>query len=129
MKNMIYLILFISIIKLYSGQCYTENPSDPQSCDNKKRDGYRCCYIKYRNNKSPEYKTLCVEVVKNDIKSGHHEATILAIEAGNYTGSNWTESLMEKFRDYSSVNQFDCKGSFISRSFIFLSSLLVIFLL
>ena len=129
MKKIVYLLLFTSIIKMISGQCYTEGPTDPKSCDSKKRDGYRCCYIKYRNDRDPEYKTLCVEVIKKDIKSGRHEQTILDIEAGNYTGSNWSETLMNKFRNYSSVNDFDCKGTFISKSLIILSSLLIIILL
>ena len=129
MKKVVYLLIFTSIIKLISGQCYTENPTDSNSCGNKKTDTHRCCYVKYRTDRDPEYKTLCVEVVNEDIKSGHHEATIISIESGNYTGSNWTEALMEKFRNYSSINEFDCKGNFISRSLLFFSSLLIILLL
>ena len=73
-----------------------------------------------------DYDTVCVEIVKDDIKSGHHEATIISIEGGNYTGSNWNETIMEKFRDYSTISTFDCKGNHFTKSLVLLSSLLLI---
>ena len=75
-----------------------------------------------------DYSTLCIEVIKDDIKSGHHEATIISIEDGNYTGSNWNETIMEKFRDYSTISEFDCKSNYMSKSLIFLSSLFILFI-
>ena len=106
-----------------------ENPSSTDTCNNRKRDGYKCCYVEYKNNRMSDYATLCVEVIKDDIKSGNHEATILAIEGGNYTGSAWNETIMEKFRDYCTISVFDCKGRYLSETLIFLSFLLIIFLI
>ena len=104
-----------------------EKPANANTCNSRKRDGYKCCYIEYKNNMMSEYSTLCVEVIKDDIKSGHHEATILDIEAGNYTGSKWDESIMEKFRNYSTISEFDCKGRYLSQGLFFLSFLLIFF--
>ena len=126
MKKMVYLLLFLSIIKLISGQCFSENPENTNACEKKKRNGYHCCYTKYRTLDNPEYKTVCLEIIHEDIKAGHHEQTIINIESGNYTGSNWTQNVIDKFKPYVSINTFDCKGSFLSRSLIFLISLLII---
>ena len=127
MKNIVYCIISLCMIKIIISQCYTENPSNADTCSNKKRDGYKCCYIEYKNNRMSDYATLCVEVIKDDIKSGHHEATILSIEDGNYTGSNWNETIMDKFREYSTISEFDCKGKYLTETLIFLSFLLIIF--
>ena len=129
MKNIVYCIILLCLIKIIINQCYMENPSSADTCNDRKRDGYKCCYIEYKNNRMSNYSTLCVEVIKDDIKSGHHEATIILIEGGNYTGSDWNETIMEKFRDYSTVSEFDCKGKYLSEVFIFVSFLLVIFLI
>ena len=115
------------MIKIIISQCYMENPSSADTCSDRKRDGYKCCYVEYKNNKMSDYATLCVEVIKDDIKSGHHEATILSIEDGNYTGSNWNETIMDKFRDYSTISEFDCKGRYLTETLIFLSFLFIIF--
>ena len=127
MKAMIYFLVSICFIKIIVGECYTENPADEKTCKEKERDGYRCCYVEYRTDRDENYTKLCVEVIKDDIKSGHHEATIISIEEGNYTGSNWNETIMEKFRNYSSINIFDCKANFLFKS-LFIFSLLFIIL-
>ena len=129
MKNIVYCIISLCLIKIIISECYMENPSSADTCNDRKTDGHKCCYLEYKNNKMSEYATLCVDVIKDDIKSGHHEATILEIEAGNYTGSNWNETIMEKFRDYCTVSDFDCKGKYLSETLIFLSFLLLIFLI
>ena len=129
MKAMIYFLISIYLFKLALGQCYSENPGSVDTCKNKKRDGHRCCFVEYKNNRMSNYSRLCLEFVNDDIKSGHHEATIISIEEANYTGSNWNESIMEKFRDYCTINEFDCKSKYISNSLILISSLLIIFLI
>ena len=127
MKAIIYFLLSICLFKITLEQCFTENPSGVDECKAKKQSGRKCCYVEYRNNKNPNYTSLCVEIINKDIKDGHHEATIIEIENGNYTGSNWTENVMEKFRDYSSIDNFDCKGNFISKSIFLFSCFLILF--
>ena len=128
MKNMVYFLLIISLLKLISGQCYALNPPNVETCSNKKGDNLYCCYIEYRtNNKS--YSTICLPFNKTEIKSGKHEQTIISIEEGNFTGHYWTQNYTEKFKNYSSINTFDCKGTFISKSLFFFTCLLIILLL
>ena len=129
MKAIIYFTISLCLIKIALEQCYTENPGSVDECKSKKQSGSKCCYVEYRNNKSPNYTSLCVEVINKDIKDGYHEATIIEIEGGNYTGSNWNQTIMNKFRDYSSIDIFDCKGNFISKSmFIFSCFLILLFI-
>ena len=125
MKNILFILISATIFKIAYEQCFSEKPSSADVCNSKKRDGYKCCYVEYKNNKMSDYDTACVEIVKDDIKSGHHEATIISIEDGNYTGSNWNETIMEKFRDYSTINTFDCKGSYITKTLVLFTSLLL----
>ena len=129
MKAMIYFLICIYIIKLTLEECFTVEPSSTEECENKKTSGNKCCYVEFRTNRDPEYKTLCVEVTNADIKDGHHEATITLIETGNYTGSNWNQSILERFRNYSSIDKFDCKGNYISKSLFMLSIFLILFLI
>ena len=126
MKYILIILISVTIFKIGYEQCFSEKPSSVDVCTNKKRDGYKCCFVEYKNNKMSDYDTVCLEIVKDDIKSGHHEATIIDIEGGNYTGSNWDETVMEKFRDYATISNFDCKGSYIFKSLVLLSSLLLI---
>jgi len=128
MKYMLFILISLLLLEIAYEQCYTENPSNADTCHGKKGDGYKCCYVEYKNNKMSDYSTLCIEVIKDDIKSGHHEATILSIEEGNYTGSNWNETIMEKFKDYSTISEFDCKSNYMTKSLIFLSSLIILFI-
>ena len=128
MKYMLFILISSLLLEIAYEQCYTENPSSADTCHGKKGDGYKCCYVEYKNNKMSDYSTLCIEVIKDDIKSGHHEATILSIEEGNYTGSNWNETIMEKFKDYSTISEFDCKSNYMTKSLIFLSSLIILFI-
>ncbi len=126
MKYIFLILISATIFKIAYEQCFIEKPSNADVCNNRKRDGHKCCFVEYKNNKMSDYDTVCVEIVKDDIKSGHHEATIISIEGGNYTGSNWNETIMEKFRDYSTISTFDCKGNHITKSLFLLSSLLLI---
>ena len=128
MKYLLFILISVLLLKIAYEQCYTEKPSSADTCHGKKRDGFKCCYVEYKNNRMSNYSTLCVEITKDDIKSGHHEATIILIEGGNYTGSNWTENIMENFRDYSTISEFDCKSNYMSKSLIFLSSLFILFI-
>ena len=125
---MLFILISALLLEVSYEQCYTVKPSNADSCHSKKRDGFKCCFIEYKNNRMSDYSTLCVEVTKDDIKSGHHEATIISIEEGNYTGSNWNETIMENFRDYSTISEFDCKSNYMSKSLFFLSSLFILFM-
>ena len=129
MKAIIYFLISVCLIKISLEQCFSENPSSVDECKAKKQSGKKCCYVEYRTNKNANYTSLCVEVINKDIKDGHHEATIIEIENGNYTGSEWDETVMEKFRDYSSIDIFDCKSNFLSKSMnIFICFLILIFI-
>ena len=127
MKAMIYFLISICLIKLALEECFTVKPSSVDECESKKTSGNKCCYVEYRTDRDDEYTSLCVEVKNEDIKDGHHEATIGLIESGNYTGSGWNESILERFRNYSSIDKFDCKGNYISL-FMF-SIFLILFLI
>ena len=83
---------------------------------------------KSRTNKVAEYNKLCVEVNNSLIKDGLHEKNIKDIESGNFTSAGWSDEIMEKFRDYASIDKFDCKGNYIS-ILLLLSSLLIILLI
>ena len=126
MKKLLFLIISICLIKIIKGQCFTLNPSSVDECKKQEDSTYRCCYVTYTNNfMNSTYKTICIGVNKTDIKSGHHEETIKKIESGNYTNSNWNETLMDLFRNYSSIDNFDCKGNYISKSLLLFSSLFI----
>ena len=125
MKKLIYFLICLYLIKIIVGQCFTENPSSVEQCKSQKTDDFRCCFIEYRTNKDPEYKKLCVGVNKTDIKKGRHEETIKNIETGNYTNSGWNSTIIQKFKDYCSIDNFDCKENYISKSLFLLSSLFI----
>ena len=125
MKTLLFLILSICLIKIIEGQCFTPNPSSVDECESQEDSTFRCCYVTYRNDNDTTYKTICIGVNKTDIKSGHHEETIKKIESGNYTNSNWNETIMNLFREYSSIDNFDCKGNYISKSLLLFSSLFI----
>ena len=116
---MIKYLILLYFIKTIFGDCFTENPTNVEICKNKKTGDNHCCFVEYRNNKSPNYTTLCVELFKDDVKNGRYEETMFFIELGNYTGSNWSETILEKFRDYSSISIFDCKGNYLYKSLLF----------
>ena len=128
MKATIYFLICICLINLSLEDCFTENPSAVSECESKKRSGYKCCYVEYRTNLVAEYKSVCVEVNNSLIKDGLHEQTIKNIESGNFTSSGWDETVLAKFRDYASIDKFDCKGNYISKLFIF-SCFLILLLL
>ena len=127
MKAMIFFLISICLINIALEECFTEGPKSVSECESKKSSGTRCCYVEYRTNLDEEYKSLCVEVIKDDIKDGHHEATIGLIESGNYTGSGWNNTILEYFQNYSSIDKFDCKGNYISKSLFMLSIFLILF--
>ena len=127
MKAILYFLISICLIELALEECFTIKPSSVEECENKKTSGNRCCYVEYRTNRDPNYTSLCVEVKKEDIKDGHHEATISLIETGNYTGSGWNQTILEKFRNYSSIDKFDCQGNYISKSLFMFSIFYFIF--
>ena len=103
MKASIYFLICSCLINIALEKCYTENPGSKDIYEFKKQSGTKYCYVEYRNNKSPNYTSLCVEVINKDIKEGH-EANIIEIEKGNNTGSNWNETFMDKFRDYLKID-------------------------
>ena len=127
MKTLIYFLISICLLKMISGECYTENPSNVKTCESKKRNGHRCCLVEYRTDRDPEYKKLCVEIKDEDIEKGKHEATMILIEGGNYTNSDWNETIMEKFRNYSTISNFDCNATFLYKSLFLFSLLFIIF--
>lgn len=118
MKKIIYFLLvsFCLIVSINS-ECFKKDAKEGE-CEGRKTSGKFCCFVNYRTNKDPNYKTACVEVIKEDIKKGHHEATIPLIEKGNYTNSGWPDEVMELFRDYSSIRKFDCKSNYLTISFL-----------
>ena len=67
-------------------------------------------------------------VKEDDIKDGKFEETMGTIEGGNYTGSGWSEEIMNNFRDYASISQFDCKGNRLSDNIMLFSLMLIIIL-
>ena len=128
MKEAIYFLICVCLLNISVEDCYTEDPGSVNVCESKKRSGFKCCYVEYRTNKVAEYNKLCVEVNNSLIKDGLHEKTIKDIESGNFTSAGWSDEIMEKFRDYASIDKFDCKGNYISKLLLF-SSLLIIFLI
>ena len=129
MKKMIYLLISIYSIKLISGQCFSYNPSNKEACNSKETDSTRCCYIEYRTDIDSNYKTVCLEFLVDDIKKGLHEKTIQEVEGGTYNATNWNDTMKGIFKNYASINDFDCKGKFISKSLLLFSSLLIISLI
>ena len=125
MKKLLFLILSICLIEIIVGQCFTLDPSSVDECEKQEDSTYRCCYVTYRNLTNSTYKTICVGINKTDIKSGHHEETIKKIESGNYTNTNWTSELKEIFNNYTSIDNFDCEGDYISKSLLLFSSLFI----
>ena len=123
MNKLLFLIISICLIKIIVGQCYTENPSNVDQCEKQEDKTYRCCYVTYRTDLDPEYKTICIGVNKTDIKKGHHEETIKKIESCTYNTSNWNVTLQNLFKNFSSIDKFDCKGKYISNSLLLFSSL------
>ena len=129
MKETIYFLIGVCLLNMSVEDCYTEDPGSVKVCEDKKRSGFKCCYVEYRTNKVAEYNKLCVEVNNSLIKDGLHEKTIKDIESGNFTSAGWSDEIMEKFRDYASIDKFDCKGNYISKILFMLSSLLIILLI
>ena len=129
MKAIVYFLISICLIRLTLEECFTVKPSNVDECESKKTSGNKCCYVEYIKVNTSEYTSLCVEVKKDDIKDGHHEATIALIEDGNYTGSGWNETILSYFRNFSSIDKFDCKGNYISNSLFLISIFLILFLI
>ena len=128
MNKLLFLIISLCLIKIIVGQCYLDSPSSVEECENEGKgdNTFRCCYIEYRTKSNSTYKTICIGINRTEIKSGHHEETIRNIEKGTYNGSNWIEeNLTQFFNETCSIDIFDCKGNYISKSFLLFSSLLL----
>ena len=123
MNKLLFLLISICLIKIIVGQCYVENSSSVDECEKQEDKNERCCYVTYRNDLDPEYKTICIGINKTDIKKGHHEENIKKIESGFYNTSNWNETLQDLFKNFASIDNFVCKGKYISNSLLLLSSL------
>ena len=125
MNKLLFLLISICLIKIIVGEkeCFNRNATSVDDCENKGNKTYSCCYVTYRNDNDSEYKSICIEINKTDIKKGHHEETIKKIESGSYNTSNWDEERQKLFKNYSSIDNFDCKGKYISNSLLLLSSL------
>ena len=126
--------LFSFVISLYLLQailcdCYNENPTSVSDCENAKSGDEYCCYVTFRNNRDPAYRSICIPVKEDDIEDGKFEETMGNIEGGNYTASGWNDAILENFRDYSSIDNFDCKGNYLSNIMMLCSLLFIIFLI
>ena len=129
MKTLFSFLIFLYLIQAILSDCYQVSPGGVSNCENAKSGDDYCCYVEFRNNRSENYRTLCVPIKKDDIEDGKFEETIGTIEGGNYTGSGWNETILENFRYYSSINNFDCKGNFLSDVMKLYSLILFIFLI
>ena len=129
MKTIFSFLISLYLIQSILCDCYQVNPSSVSVCESAKSGSDYCCFVEFRNNRSEEYKKLCVPVKEEDIEDGKFEETIGTIEGGNYTASGWNETILENFRYYSSIDQFDCKGNYLSNVMMLYSLILIIFLI
>ena len=125
MDKLLFLMISLCLIKIIVGQCYNDTPSSVEECERQEDENFRCCYVEYRTQSNSTYKTICIGINRTEIKSGHHEETIRNIEKGTYNGSNWNENHTQYFNETCSIDIFDCKGNYISKSFLLFSSLLL----
>ena len=129
MKVFTLVLISICLLKLVVGECYNENPGQVSTCEKEKSGNSRCCLVEFRNNFSPDYRKICVPIKEEDIADGKFEATVKLIETGNYTGSNWSDTILANFRNYSSIDNFDCKGEYLSKIFYLICSMIIFALL
>ncbi len=119
------ILLCLTLVTLVQSVCYKQNVNSVEECEDQEsllNSSYYCCFVEFRTNKNKDYKKVCVDVRPEDIKDGHHEVTIPAIEGGNYTASGWTPDMLENFKEFSSIRTFDCKSShlLITKMFLFI---------
>ena len=129
MNKLFVILISFSLIEFILGQCFMENATNGEECEKRHTGDDYCCYVEYRTNKDATYKKLCVPVIEDDIEDGKFEETIISIEGGNYTGSQWNETILEKFRDYASIHEFDCKGNYVSNFMMVIYLMIIIFLI
>ena len=129
MNKLLVIFISLGLLGLISGDCFIENASSGEDCEKRAVGDDYCCFVEYRTNLDATYKKVCVPVKEDDIKDGKFEETITTIEGGNYTGSGWNETILSKFRNYSSIHEFDCKGNFVSNFKILAYLMIIIFLI
>ena len=127
MKALFSVLISLYLINSILNACFKEDPSSVSECENAKSGSDYCCYVEYRTNLDANYKKVCVPIQEDDIDDGKFEETIGKIEGGNYTNSSWTEEIKAKFKDYSSIAEFDCKGNYLSNIMMLFSLLIFIF--
>ena len=129
MKTLFSIIISLYLIQSILCDCYQVDPSSVSTCENAKSGSDYCCYVEFRNNRSEEYRKVCVPIIEDDIEDGKFEETIGAIEGGNYTASGWNDTILENFRYYSSIDVFDCKGTYLFNVMMLSSLIYIIFLI
>ena len=125
MNKLFSVLILLYLIQSITSQCYKQNPSSVSECENSKTNDAYCCLVDFRTNKDTTYKKVCVPVINDDIEDGKFEETIGIIEGGNYTGSNWDATISANFKNYASIDNFDCEGSFLSYVMMLLFSLIL----
>ena len=126
MKKIFSVLISFYLIQSILCECYKENPSGVGECESAKTDSVYCCFVEFRTNKDANYKKVCIPVKEDDIEEGKFEETMGVIELGNYTGSEWNNTILQNFRDYASIDNFDCKGNYLT-SIMSLFSLILLF--
>ena len=129
MNKLLSVLIILYLIQSITSDCYKSNASSVSECSNSKTDDVYCCLVEFRTNKDATYKKVCVPVIKDDIEDGKFEETIGNIEGGNYTASSWSEEILENFRDYSSISEFDCKGKYFTENMMMITLVLIFILI
>ena len=127
MKALFSVLISLYLIPLILNACYQENPSSVSQCENAKSGSDYCCLVEFRTDSNSEYRKLCVPIKEDDIEDGKFEETIGTIEGGNYTGSNWDETISANFKNYASIDNFDCEGSYLYYAMMLFSLILFLF--
>ena len=126
MKKLFSLLISLYLIVSILSACFKKDVSSVNDCQNAKSGSDFCCFVEYRTNLVSDYKKVCVPVKAEDVEDGRFEETIGIIESGNYTASNWTEEILQNFKEYASISTFDCKGNYISNVAILVSLIYII---
>ena len=129
MNKLLSVLIILYLIQSITSDCYKSSASSVSECSNSKTDDVYCCLVEFRTNKDATYKKVCVPVIKDDIEDGKFEETIGNIEGGNYTASSWSEEILENFRDYSSISEFDCKGKYFTENMMMITLVLIFILI
>ena len=129
MSKLFVILISLGLIGIISGECFKENATSGEDCESRAESGHYCCLIEYRTNLDPNYKKVCVPIIEEDIEDGKYEETLGTIEGGNYTNSGWNETIMETFRDYASISEFDCKGYYFNNIMLLVNLMIIFFLI